>query len=703
METDLEKLRKKAFDLRNSQSYEESLLVARAIIQQDPQSSTGYWLVALNNEALGRHDDALEAYEKSLALYDQIGYRWSRYANTLRHVKRVSEAVDAYETALIHDDSETTALVGLSRIYLWDAEYNDKEKAYPYLRRLDEVGELNDFDLINSLGAHHYATGLYLEALRCFLRTVSYENHKYGHFNAGLAYSALGQLTNAVDIWYEGLRSYPDYESMRKSFEDGIKQRKDTYNLDLIESRCLSDKDTYYQYYVNPLQLLNIGASDDSVPNQREIVNAKKKLLQEIDLEDGVISWLSGCVIEKSRAIKIVDELNDPVLFDFHLRIFNSKSLLAFLSIGDINFFKSEPSDDLLQLKLAIESEPDFSVWLRPYFEKQFNEVLTKASSRSDPALMQLLMSGRIWFDAEALENCYAGLKAALQACVDELKLIEEKSEKTPVKNLELMAFIGKNNLLSKLSSCPPVLYEMQDAIVSVVRSIAIDLHNKHGQTDESKKILATAILLSRKKSSAANRLLEDNKALDAQIAEKKQYESHLTFGDVKASVTAEGVKYGDKFIKESLIESIRWGVTITREAVVKNDYLLVVKGSNQEIRIAWRGTGSPDNSKQHFDKLVEAIITYSLPGLIDRVNSRLKRGLSLQIGPCTVSAQGISFESKGWFSAKTHQIPWQSLKATLTNGNLVLSNLMSPALKTELPFSETDNAFVLYHLAKSD
>ena len=61
--------------------------------------------------------------------------------------------------------------------------------------------------------------------------------------------------------------------------------------------------------------------------------------LQEIDLEDGAISWLPGVSIDKSRAIGVCEELNDQDKRAFHWHVFQNKPLMAFLCQGSHEHF----------------------------------------------------------------------------------------------------------------------------------------------------------------------------------------------------------------------------------------------------------------------------------------------------------------------------------------------------------------------------
>jgi hypothetical protein len=57
----------------------------------------------------------------------------------------------------------------------------------------------------------------------------------------------------------------------------------------------------------------------------KDIQKAKKLLLQEIDLEDGKVEWVAGLTIDRSRAIKVVDELTDTLVRYKHHLVYQSK------------------------------------------------------------------------------------------------------------------------------------------------------------------------------------------------------------------------------------------------------------------------------------------------------------------------------------------------------------------------------------------
>jgi hypothetical protein len=122
----------------------------------------------------------------------------------------------------------------------------------------------------------------------------------------------------------------------------------------------------------------------------------KKSLLQEIDLEDGAVSWLPGVSIDKSRAISVCEELNDEDDRAFHWYVFQNKPLLGFLCRGSHEHFLVDEEDSPLDIIEILDEEGvGFREWLSEPFAAQYDRVLSRvlrecakgcrAPSRSPP------------------------------------------------------------------------------------------------------------------------------------------------------------------------------------------------------------------------------------------------------------------------------------------------------------------------------
>ena len=145
-------LAKKATTLRKEGSLEEALIAARAGVGEDDECIDSWYQVALNSEDLKKNQLALDAFEKVVELNDEFAYGWTRYGKLLLKSDRAAEALDAFETALVWDETEQGALLGLITIYGTDSELKDKDKQFEILKKFDENYKLKTSTNLNILG-----------------------------------------------------------------------------------------------------------------------------------------------------------------------------------------------------------------------------------------------------------------------------------------------------------------------------------------------------------------------------------------------------------------------------------------------------------------------------------------------------------------------------------------------------------------------
>ena len=164
------------------------------------------------------------------------------------------------------------------------------------------------------------------------------------------------------------------------------------------------------------------------------------------------------------------------------------------------------------------------------------------------------------------------------------------------------------------------------------------------------------------------------------------------------------GARHGEIYIPVDKVTAIRWGTTISQSNYSNSyNFSMVISGAGQVINLAWSAPSETDKSKELFDKHVGALLTYIFPPLLERIKLQIQAGLTLQIGPCKVNQYGVQFETKGWFSNKSHNVSWKKIKANLSNGELHLFSIDDYSEKIELSLKDTNNVFVLYILATSE
>lgn len=695
----------KATTLRLDGKHEEALLAAKAAINLDIDSANAWWEVALSSDLLKKTDAALEAFEKTLELSDEFARGWAYYGKALRGAGRIGDAIDACEKALELDDTEQIALIQLMAIYDGDAE--NKSKFIEYLITYDENYGLTHPDYINALGNHYLKEGNNHLALSCYKRILYEPDFPYGRHNAGVAYYQLAQLLNALDFWAINLKENPDYEASAEQYGKKLLLLRDRAKSIPEQQRLLLPSSEWYENYLSPFELLEfeIDADLDNI-EPRIIQSLRKKLLQEIDLEDGKISWMSDFILDKSRAIAISDELNNPELFNFHSIVFKYKPLLDFLSKGDVTFFLSEPLDDLLAVLEQFDSNTEFSGWLTPYFSKQFDSVFKRSISKTE--IYFALLGGRLLVNEEYLEDCFASSRQDIDNLLIPLRAEAKSAETVKPSYEKIKSLVNGAELAKKLKALPVQFNDLQNEAPKIIRSIAIDTINIYDDSEESKKLIELSKIFTFYKSSMQKKLDEDAQDIEEIITNEKKDESNLTFGELVSSIKKDGIRHGDIFIPVDKIETVKWGTTIVNEnskSIFKVS--MVVTGDGKKINLGWNAASETDKSKMLFDKHVKALMNYLFPSLLGRIKKRMDAGETIVIGPsniqCKLSKYGVEFKTKGWFGDKIHNVSWSKIKVNLTQGLLQVYSIDNYSDKIELPFKDTDNAFALYILATSD
>ena len=138
--------------------------------------------------------------------------------------------------------------------------------------------------------------------------------------------------------------------------------------------------------YVNPFSLLRI-TPEDLGYSPKLLRSAKKLLLAEIELE-GAVS-VDGVSIERSDALRIIDELDDEHKRAFHTLLFHDDSLRSFLTHGKTDCFFEQTAHNFLK-------DPVFMNLFIPFYADKFDRVLFNAVKNGRVDQIELLQKSSI-------------------------------------------------------------------------------------------------------------------------------------------------------------------------------------------------------------------------------------------------------------------------------------------------------------------
>ena len=706
MSSPAEEFIKKAVEHRENERLDEAIIAARRATSIDPDNANSWWQLALAVHDKDGYGAAFPHFKKTMELAPSYAYGWHRLGLAYKKTGQTDEAVNCWERATEIDPERVETLKLLLSTYREREKAGDEEKVFDVLKRIDAQGELATGE-VNQLGIEYHKRKDYYKSIIYFRRYAAEAPGPVGFFNLGLAYNApeIGQDADAIDAWSRALLRDPSYDKAQLEIDRTIKPLLDLkYKIQSYEEPLVSE-DQWYVNYINPYELLALEDVDPWDLDIKQVQKAKKALKQVIELEDGRVEWMPGLKIDLSMAMKVADELNEEWSRYWHHIVFECKPLLNFLSRGSLAHFLVDAEDSPTEVLDALDDHSeDFAPWLSKKFAPQYDMVLTEALHRNDIASLKCLLGGRRWVIPEDEDKCFEGAHRQVEKLVAPLDEASDASKRIKPSVASVKKVLVEGNLGSILAILPMAFQQQQNKAATLIRGISIDSYNHHGDADLAKNILVLASALALRSPSLRHRLDEDMVTLNEKIAEERKDESTLSLSGADYSIKREGVKFANVSIPTKEIETIRWGISITRSnGVATYAFSMAVGGRGSTVaRLAWNSSGNVETSKGLFEKFVDAAFSYVIPAVMEKLNTALNTGTRFQIGPASVSKSGITLTIKGWFSDKEQLCPWHRLHADLSNGDLVISDSSNGKATISMPLKETDNAFALYLMIKN-
>jgi len=208
-------------------------------------------------EALGRYEEAIEAYDTALALsLLKNKNAWVNKGNSLAELGRLEEALACYDRALELDPKNATAWLNKGATHGDLANHEEAIRCYDKVLQLDP----NDALAWNNKGARLADLGHYKDALVCYeqAQAIDPRNHM-SWCNKGNSLVGLGRYREALDCYNTSLRINPldvvswygkatvemslsELDSARISFRKVIELGTPEWSTEITEAqRCLRE------------------------------------------------------------------------------------------------------------------------------------------------------------------------------------------------------------------------------------------------------------------------------------------------------------------------------------------------------------------------------------------------------------------------------------------------------------------------------
>ena len=199
---------------RRNQDYRDELTIRTDAVAKFPNDAVVHYNLGVTLVSLGRAQEAIEQYERSVRLNPDSA--WTRYnlGVALVGVGRVPEAIEQYQQALRIRPDYPEPHNNLGVIL---AQAGKPQEAIGHFEQVLRVRP-NNADAHNNLGAALAQAGRFQEAIEQLDQVVQITPYDpEAHYNLGLTLEQTGSTNDAIEQYELALRLRPDYPEARNN------------------------------------------------------------------------------------------------------------------------------------------------------------------------------------------------------------------------------------------------------------------------------------------------------------------------------------------------------------------------------------------------------------------------------------------------------------------------------------------------------
>jgi tetratricopeptide (TPR) repeat protein len=709
----------KARDLMAKGKQAEAVALLADATAKSPEDEVLWQELTLAASHNGQLVEAVRHCNEAVKHHPRSDWLWRQLAHVLISSAQLDEAEEALDAAWRLNPKAPFLWRYLADLH---KARKDADEEVAALEHLHTQGSANTHDLIR-LG------NLYFNSKRDFGRAIQVYRHAtavgpsaVAYYNLGLAFSnpEVSQDLDAADAYRQALAVQPDYALAKQQLDGTATKLRPLVQRARDEANGLVPPDHYFQFYINPIELLRLDASIDSDPEAtKKIQRATKQLLHEIELNDGLVGWMDDLAIDKSHARSLVDELHDENRLCFHAIIHRNESLRRFLTHGAIDHFLYSETGAQEEIWGALDDDTSgFREFLSKPFARQYDFVLSKAIDQHKLAVIEVMFDGRRWVEPEDEEICLRGALQRVRSIVQEADARKAIPGKPSLRSLE--SWLDDGAIVKVVNLLPSAYFrDEQVRLVATIREMAVDCWNKHNDSELSGTLLDLCKRFRFKSAELNKQLEQDSAAVKQIITETRQhsFSAHVRRG-IPASITSAGAEYDGVRLAPDEVEAIRWGeyVRTVNGIESEHNFSIVLRGQTRSVEIAWgkrgifravgdmfskRGEITPIDElgivgqQEMFRRAVNAVLHFIAPALVSKVVERLRVGRPMGIGQCVLSSAGIGFRT-GFFRPMDRLVPWSQAAVALQSGQVAVCDQRDRKAMTAMSMMDTDNAVLL-------
>lgn len=171
--------------------------------------------------------------------------------------------------------------------------------------------------------------------------------------------------------------------------------------------------------YISPLHFLELSAAGSTI-DKKDLLLAKKKLLAELELNDGKGIVINGKERTKNDIVRFFDDLQQTADLSYHTAIYQDKVLLKFLEYNTLekkDRFASNP----------LYADEAFIEWIGPFYADSFVSFARECFLHFMVDEWTTLMDNPMMMTPFQKETAWGGLEKDMRADIEQLSFFANK------------------------------------------------------------------------------------------------------------------------------------------------------------------------------------------------------------------------------------------------------------------------------------
>lgn len=757
IQTEFERLRRSGDEHYGRKEYSIAAECYRAATGRGPSDHRVYFNLAYSLAAIGKHKDAVWAYEMAIAAgsgaaaHNNLGLCYRKLGNH-------QEARDEFLKATRVERSDVVYWRNLA------ACLTDLKDSKAELNALEELSACEGCtaDDWNKLGCARERDGDVEGGLIAFRNAASAAPAECAYFlNIALMHDRSGRVLDAYHACRHSLHLKSDYEpavKMIPRLKTALEQPATppplpslseykfhcphcgqrisaSESLAETEVRCPTcagsftappapaplgkTRDIGPHDYVNPYVLLNLTAVSD-LPEASEwfdqpedwgavigsLTRRRRALKAEFELNEGRLSWLSQLHITDEVVHRVLSDLDDSGWHPHHWAVFRLPLLNRFLMHGELQYFHSlEHAPYPLVAEIAGAAPDDFEheefvSFISPFFRHRWTPAIKQALDVGNYAAASALFATGAPVTAADLDEALEPVRRHFSRRCEALKAAEADVAKRK-NGMGCVELDPATRELLFLNTLPRHLGSIiRDDLAFAYRNLGIEI------ADECRDFVTAGLALKTAERFAISdpvkqRCAKDREQLSVllrqQIQEEKRAEELTLRLKLKSwfrERTLEITPERFSWNEESISAEQMDGVRYG----ITIGYLNGNKTAADSVLAVRAANGAEVATdwlgEENFSSAVRSVMGLYAPSIIRKILVALE-GSGCRIGQLHLSKQGIAFES-GIVFKKQHLVAWADAETEVASGDVQVYSRSDLKARTTLACREHWNACLL-------